>query len=863
VNLQRRAAFRIARTLLAAALIAASARAGFAAPRLHPEFVALLTHRAPRRHPLSDASGRLPVVLEVPPGSDAHALGLLPLSPGLATIRLSPAELPPFVAAHPDLPFSIWPGLHPVLDMSARLNRVATYREDLVGIGSPFAGTGRGVVVGIVDIGIDPSHRDLRDATGSTRIAWLLDFSSFPRGVHPEIEEAFGCTSPAQSPCAVLDKDDIDRALAGDGSVSLPRDPVGHGTHVCSIAAGSGGAGASFVGGAPEATLVVASVARGDSAATVADVDVVTATRFIFDRAEQMGLAAVVNLSLGSDFGPHDGTTPIEMALAQMVGPSHPGRSIVVAAGNSGAIYQGDEEDQVLGIHSETRVTDGVPAELTILTPDARKGIDISGAAFVWITYGAADDVSVGLEGPNGMSIRPVGRGRSGGFRASDDGLTAAIYNGAVGGESPLPAGSHGAIVVWDGKWPAASEITLKLEGEGMVSAWVEAMFDDAAAAGAIFFEVATRAGTINVPASHPDLIAVGCTINRTQWTDSLGHPHDIASTAYSSLGPADGSCYFSSAGPTATGASKPDISAPGVMVAAAMSEDAVPGKSSFSAFGAPPGLCPGDECLVIDDAHALLSGSSMASPQVAGAIALLFERNPRLSQPDILRILQGGARRPKGGITADYQLGVGALDMIGAVAALEGQTTGIVRDPDASASWLTLANNYLHPGRGPALIGTVAVRAADGSIADGFDAGRLTLRVGEDGIVEQPLYRDGPGLYRFALRAQAGKGSRILPVDVAIDGVSVGAAGSRVSGRRLVPIGADRWIALGSARMYGGCNVEPRSAATGQAASVAKLLVSTLGIVIAVRRARTGPARRGLSRTSRRRTPRGSPPRP
>ena len=31
----------------------------------------------------------------------------------------------------------------------------------------------------------------------------------------------------------------------------------------------------------------------------------------------------------------------------------------------------------------------------------------------------------------------------------------------------------------------------------------------------------------------------------------------------------------------------------------------------------------------------------------------------------------------------------------------------GIVRDPDASASWLTLANNYLHPGGGPPLIGT------------------------------------------------------------------------------------------------------------------------------------------------------------
>ena len=276
-----------------------------------------------------------------------------------------------------------------------------------------------------------------------------------------------------------------------------------------------------------------------------------------------------------------------------MVGPAHPARSIVVAAGNSGALYQGDEQDQVLGIHTETRVTRGAPAKLAVFTPDARKGSEVSGAVFVWITYRAADAVAIGLAGPKGMSIRPVGMGRTAGFRASDDSLTAAIYNGAVGGASPLPAGSHGAVIVWDGKWPAGSEMTLDLEGEGLVGAWVEAKFDDAAAAGAIFFEVATRAGTINVPASHPDLIAVGCTINRTQWIDQDGLAHDVASTPYSALAPADSSCYFSSAGPSATGASKPDISAPGAMVAAAMSLDAVPGTSPFSAFDAPSGLCP------------------------------------------------------------------------------------------------------------------------------------------------------------------------------------------------------------------------------------------------------------------------------
>jgi subtilisin family serine protease len=859
VSLQRRAAFRIGPCLVAAALVLAMGPSpASAAVRFDPELVALLAHAATRRHALADASGRLPVVVELPPGADARALGLLPLSPGLAAVRLLPSELPHFLALHPSLHFSIWPGLRPVLDTSARLNRVTAYRTALVRSGSPFAGTGRGVVVGIVDTGIDPSHPDLRDAAGATRIAWMLDFSSLPRGLHPELEEMFGCTTPAQSTCAVLDKSDIDRALAGHDAMALRGDPIGHGTHVTSIAAGNGGADVRFVGSAPEATIIVAPVAHGDGAATVADVDVVTATRFIFDRAEQMGLPAVVNLSLGGDFGPHDGTTPIEVALSHLVGPAHPGRAIVVAAGNSGALYRGDEEDQVFGIHSETRVTRGVPAKLTVLTPDARKGIDVSGTAFVWITYEAADVVSIGLTGPKGMSIRPVAKGRTAGFRAEDDSLTAAIYNGAVGAESPLPAGSHGAVIVWDGKWPAQSEITLELEGEGFARAWVEATFEDPAAAGGIFFEVATRAGTINVPASHPDLIAVGCTINRTEWIDRDFFTHDIVSTSFSALAPADGSCYFSSAGPTATGASKPDISAPGAMVAAAMSRDADPATTPFSAFVAPPGLCPdGNDCLVVDGTHALLSGSSMASPQVAGAIALLLERDPRLSQPEILRILQSGARRPVGPITADYQLGAGALDVIGAMTVLDGRTTAIVRTPDAAASWLTLADNYVHPGAGPPLVGTVAVRAADDGIADGFEPARLTLSVGQEGIVEQPLSRVGPGLYRFALRAAPGTGSRLLRLDVAIDGVAIGADHPRLAGHRLVPIGADRWIASGSARIYGGCTVGPRVMGRHTAPSWAAFFLSSIAVA-AARRVRFWRTER-VSRTCRHRIPTGS----
>ena len=835
----RKAVLRLAATALAATAVTLAAPA-FAGARLDAEFVALLSRPGARRHPLADASGRLPLVIELAPGADARALGLLPLSSELATVRVAPSDLPSFLAAHPGTHFSIWPGLHPVLDVASRRNGVPAYRAALAAAGAPVAGTGKGVVVGIVDAGIDATHPDLRDAAGHTRIAWLLDFSHPPSGRHPELEEAFGCTAPDQSACLVLDQADIDRALSGDHSVVLPGDPVGHGTHVTSIAAGSGGMDARFVGGAPAATLVVTSVS-GDATGSLSDADVVTAARFIFDRAEQMGLPAVINVSLGSDFGPHDGTAPIEVSLAALVGPSHPGRSIVVAAGNSGALYQGPLPGQVLGIHTETRVTAGASARLRVITPDSDPESRISGSAYVWLTYRAADAVAVGLRGSNGMSIDPVGVGQKAGYRASDESFTAAIYNGAFEGVSPLPAESRGAVLVWEGEWAAGQGMTIELEGEGFVEAWVDAKFDDASSSGSAFFDVATRAGTINVPATHPDLIAVGCTNNRATWVDSDGHAHDLAGTAYRALAPEDGSCYFSSAGPTAKGVAKPEMSAPGAMVAAAMAADAVPSLTKFSAFAAPPGLCPdGNECLVVDEGHALLSGSSMSSPQVAGAVALLFERSPGLTQPEILRLLQGGVRRPSGPITADYQLGAGALDVLGAMAGFDARTSNIVRDPDAAASWLSLSHSYVHPGDGADLLGTVAVRAADGSLADGFDEKRLTVAVGDGGVIKAPLRRESPGLYRFAVGAEGGMGSRVVSLDVAIDGVTVGLPGGTLSGHRVLPVGADRWIAAGSTRVYGGCSVGPRASPEGlSGAAWFSWTAALAGVMFVVRRAR------------------------
>src|SRR5258708_24013014 len=101
--------------------------------------------------------------------------------------------------------------------------------------------------------------------------------------------------------------------------------------------------------------------------------------------------------------------------------------------------------------------------------------------------------------------------------------------------------------------------MALRFEGEGFVDAWVESNPDGASQDFSEFFEVATREGTINVPATSPGLITVGCTVNRTLWTDCDLHDHDATGSKYFGfLAPPHSTFHFRSARPTAPGPAQP-----------------------------------------------------------------------------------------------------------------------------------------------------------------------------------------------------------------------------------------------------------------------------------------------------------------
>src|SRR5262249_42825509 len=152
--------------------------------------------------------------------------------------------------------------------------------------------------------------------------------------------------------------------------------------------------GGKYPGIAPKADIVFVRVTRGVSDGIEND-DLVTAVNFMFDRATAENRPMVVNMSLGSDFGPHHGTFLLEKAIAAQVGPDHPGHIVVAAAGNSGSIAE-------TPIHQSVRVTPGA----TMRVPIATGGAD-AGGVMVWVTLRQGADLKIGLDGPDGEWIAP------------------------------------------------------------------------------------------------------------------------------------------------------------------------------------------------------------------------------------------------------------------------------------------------------------------------------------------------------------------------------------------------------------------------------------------------------------------------
>lgn len=210
----------------------------------------------------------------------------------------------------------IEPGKQPLNDTMVVRNRIKQVKQGQAPLLQAYNGSG--VMVGIIDSGVDFNHPDLKNANGTTRIAYIWDQkptsgSTVPMPFNYGIE-----WTAAQINASVCTHDDNAH--------------FGHGTHVTGIVAGNGLANGQHEGCAPQADIVVVAIDFNKAGPTIAD-----AIQYLIGKATQAGKPLVINASLGDYYGSHDGTD-LEAQMIDAMITNQPGRVLVAAAGNAGHI---------------------------------------------------------------------------------------------------------------------------------------------------------------------------------------------------------------------------------------------------------------------------------------------------------------------------------------------------------------------------------------------------------------------------------------------------------------------------------------------------------------------------------------------
>ncbi len=467
------------------------------------------------------------------------------------------------------------------------------------------AATGKGVIIGIVDTGLDYDHLDFRfdkDRDGteeSTRLLTLWDQTETNDGQEPD-----GFTYGTEYTRAQIEQDIANGCLIEKSNECIveERDEIGHGTHVTGIAAGDGSAANSkFVGMAPEAEIIFVKT-------TYYENQIIDAAKYIFAKAQAMGRPAVVNLSLGGHFGPHDGSSGFEQGLNQLLG--RPGQIIVASAGNEG----NDKIHAGCRFFTDCRTNSGIIGNTAsyrfIVGPDNR--------AFINFWYPPQAIYTVTVESPDGLTASVI-TGQS------------ATRRGARG-EMDIDNASSGTDPR-NGLNPLTVSLTGTVNGDGWIIT-IEALKDGGRFDGwpglssMGHFEEGDTLMTISEPANASALISVGAYTTKEKWDSIQGKPFQFQDHSKSGE-----IAVFSSHGPTRDGRVKPNLTAPGTAIISTLAaESSFATDESYRSLIAPDGQ------------HSALQGTSMAAPHVTGAIAMMFQSNPNLTAYDALRQLQNAA---------------------------------------------------------------------------------------------------------------------------------------------------------------------------------------------------------------------------
>lgn len=514
--------------------------------------------------------------------------------------------------------------------IKSKVLEVAT-QEKAIANKLPQAYTGKGVMVGIIDTGIDFNHAAFRNAYGTSRVKMAMIFGN---------EDLTTNTTDANE-IAELTSDRLYET---------------HGTHVAAIAAGSIVEGLDKQGMAPEADLLLCGMSNN-----IYESNIIQAIKNFFDYAKSQNKPCVINCSIGNVLGFHDGTgSAVLMGLKEYykTNGNKEGNICVFSAGNSGghqtAIYTTMPTSDTDGYNLKTVLGEtGIYETFEDTEVNAYRNIN----NFFYNTDGSELDVDV--------KVVDVTTGKV--YTLEEKPLYTSLYNGEtvtslnkIKDINPVNGKHYVRYYLYDIHY--FQEPNLKLayfvkDTEGKTFRAIDKREDTTAgyySCGLTEYTDGCDNGAFSVHICGEEVIGAGAYVSSTSWQSLAGNSLHYKNKWCQIE---DGICDFSSWGTDENGMNHPDVIAPGSAIISAYN---IYDGSFFDRKGDYDPEKVGhlvDKTTLFDRNHyyGVFQGTSMAAPHVTGVIALWLQANPRLTYSDVRALLKETSYNDK--FTTDVEM--------------------------------------------------------------------------------------------------------------------------------------------------------------------------------------------------------------
>ena len=517
---------------------------------------------------------------------------------------------------------------------------------------SRYGVKGKGVVIAILDRGIEWQNPDFINTNGTTRIKWLLDMSG-----------QNWCNTPKVEPREYTERE-INLALRGRGTLET-RDAVGHGTLTAGIAAGNGRLHAyrKYRGVAPKADLIIVKM-TSDGAPEHHDQPaearfngcIPDALDWLDKKLNKIRKPVVGLINSGVQlWGPTDGSSNVSQKIDEVFGKRR-GRIFVIPSGDEGCLptHAGGMYSNQDTIVKLSRITTAPSKEKTQLAmwfrgPPVSVNVEFDGGDR---SMQASTDAPGKYDSKNGISIWVREPGQELDPRISNSGdhfVEVTLKDHFVDGHIILRGHSP-----TEGRFDIYSDST----GRGKPSR----KCPDYSAVTRFLDHLAL--GRLTDYASTMSAIVIGAYVSTDTWLDIDGKPrkkNDIDVTGRLWSG--------SSGGPTRDGRRGVDLAAPGESIFGTYATNSTWALRSTSAKNSKLEI---DRSFFVQGGgwrYAWQGATSGAAPIAVGAIALMLQMKPDLTSDQARDLLTATAISDKDtDLTPNYGWGYGKINVRGAL---------------------------------------------------------------------------------------------------------------------------------------------------------------------------------------------------